>query len=395
MRPLLRSKEYGPALLLAVRKVRGALESPPPQASSWGWSSFISYSSWACVALVAFYCVCEVSNGWRACTAALGVAGATLVAAGYGAAAAFVVSLLLSENWPAGHVACYGLVWAHCRWWAPAIEASGWASTRTRLLAIEHAHAARLGGGGDAGAAALAPPAPPVAFDAPTCSICLEDLVAPGTVAAAVAAQGGPGAALTLPCRHRFHAACLDLAFGAGVGRNTCPLCRAPAFPQVPGAAVGGEGAAAAAAAQGDAGGPGDGRRGWVRGALDAASDSVSWNTHHGVPAAAAHVGAAHDDSLTILRQLHGRYPDAVPWTAVARVAEATPPGADIWRVLPGGASEGARGGGGAARAPAAAAPVDGGGIAGAVVEGVLRGTIEVAGSLLGGLATGGCGGSY
>lgn len=390
MRPLLRHKEHGPALLLAVRKVRAALESSP-STSSWGWWSYISLTSWACVALVAFYSLCEVSNGWRACTAALGVAGATLVAAGYGAAAAFVVSLLLSENWPAGHVVCYGLVWAHCRWWAPAIEASGWATTRARLLAIEHAHAARLGGGGDAGAAALAPPATPVAFDAPTCSICLEDLVAPGTAAAAVAAQGGPGAALTLPCRHRFHVACLDLAFGAGVGRNTCPLCRAPAFPQVPGAAVGGQGAAAAAA-QGDAGGPGDGRRGWVRGALDVAGDSMSWNTHHSAPAAAAPVGAAHNDSLTILRQLHGRYPDAVPWTAVARVAEATPPGADAWRMLPGGASEAAHA---AARVPAAAAPVDGGGIAGAVVEGVLRGTFEVAGSLLGGLATGGCGGSY
>jgi hypothetical protein len=145
---------------------------------------------------------------------------------------------------------------------APAVAASSWASTRARLLAIEKARAARLATSGaaagispeaggaaaaaavhndvglttapaaaPAAAAAAPPPTAAEAFDMPTCTICLEDLPPPGGQlqhdgSESTDCDGLLG--LTLPCRHRFHAACLDSAFEGQ--RNTCPLCRAPAF---------------------------------------------------------------------------------------------------------------------------------------------------------------------
>lgn len=71
------------------------------------------------------------------------------------------------------------------------------------------------------------------------CPICMEDF--PPTPALAA-----DGRAVTLPCRHRFHVACLDSWFGSQ-GKSTCPMCRATAFGASPAPRNGAQGGGAAA----------------------------------------------------------------------------------------------------------------------------------------------------
>lgn len=83
--------------------------------------------------------------------------------------------------------------------------------------------------------------------------ICLDDFVdaptagsAGGAATAGAATPAGPsadaiaagdpevpnpGQIVVLPCQHRFHMGCIDGWFG-GQARNTCPVCRTPAFRQ-------------------------------------------------------------------------------------------------------------------------------------------------------------------
>lgn len=211
----------------------------------------------------------------------------------------------------------------------PAAAATSWAATRSRLLAIERAQMARVAAGDRPELAeerdtdgSVRPPVPVAAFDAPTCSICLEELAKPGH-APDVATHADPATiGLTLPCRHRFHAACLDLVFGnLDNPRNTCPLCRAPVFPR-----------------------PGDGGGGFVDGPVEREQQQQRWRPEGGRAGlgldlnglnvdlssgwgggdAAARAGAEAavrpvdlGDPHVILRALHARYPEAVPWQAL------------------------------------------------------------------------------
>jgi uncharacterized membrane protein YgcG len=63
----------------------------------------------------------------------------------------------------------------------------------------------------------------PLAARMTCCPICLEDFPHEATAAAATTRV------VRLPCQHRFHDACIDQWFG-GQGRQTCPVCRTPAF---------------------------------------------------------------------------------------------------------------------------------------------------------------------
>lgn len=444
MRPLLRARQYGPALLLAAAQVRSALEAPlpPPAAAGFSFLKPVVDISWWCIAVGAAYALWNAAHWFSQLADAIGPVAATATFAGYSAVAALVVGLMFSPSaWPLAHLLFYAAAWSHFRWVTPAAAKTSWARTRSRLLAIERAHAARLAGAGSV--AAVADVAPPAAFDAPTCAICLEELAPPP---GQVAVEGGPvpiaGDALTLPCRHRFHTACLDLVFeNRDNPRSSCPLCRAPAFAQ-PGAG-GGAGFV-------DAGG--EGRRGALDG-LDLNLNGFNFGAGGGgggsgsggaTAAMAAPLGGAdtlNAESLAIMRHLHVRYPEAVPWQAIQDVALAAPPvrggtgvaaGAGFGREVnlpqgemqpaaaaaprapsaglglrpqPGPTESVAAGGAQAPPTTAAAAPLPlpaaggGPGIVGDLVGGaaelVGRGLVELAGGLLGGICSGGGGGSW
>jgi len=223
MRPNLRRAAYGDAVLGAVRDIRSALEAGE------GGQSVLS-------------------------------AGVTARRERWGVRGVFSGALGLLVNPFVLWAGLFVLVSVFSAWSEHKKRArhTNWEAVRARLLEIERLSFEAGAAEPDAGSAprsaaavvpasadtaggevAPAPPAP-LAAQMPCCPICLEDF--PATAALAPAAR-----ALTLPCRHRFHVACLDEWFGTH-GRSTCPLCRAAAFGDAP--PGGGAGSRAASASQ-------------------------------------------------------------------------------------------------------------------------------------------------
>ena len=307
MRPNLRRAAYGDAVLGAVRDIRSALEAGE------GGQSVLS-------------------------------AGVAARRERWGASGVFSGALGLLANPFVVWIGFFVLVSSFTAWSEHKKRArhTNWEAVRARLLEIERLSfeagaAAPAAAGGTPSAAAVVPasadaaggeadpaPPPPLAAQMPCCPICLEDF--PATAALAPAAR-----ALTLPCRHRFHVACLDEWFGTH-GRSTCPLCRATAFGDAPpggGGAAGiqrpGERAGAAAPAR---------RRTPSRGPPGGASagdqDTACSASDGGAPAAAAAAPdpeAAEDprrrDAAFLLGRLRWRYPDILTEVMYLRHLEA------------------------------------------------------------------------